>query len=85
MEWLQPPTDFAAQPRPVWDCGCQPPSVSLLPQPLKPSRMGSCVADGVLKVPMPEVVLNSPGIRTEISEGESTGMMEPAPASRAIS
>ena len=38
----------------------------LPPQPLKPRRIGHRVADGVLNIPMPQIILNEPRIRALI-------------------
>ena len=46
------------------------------PQPLKPCRVGGGVPDGVLDVPVSEVILNEPRIRALIGEGEAASVAQ---------
>jgi hypothetical protein len=46
------------------------------PQPLKPCRVGGSVPDGVLNIPMPQVVLDEPRVRALVGEGVAAGVAE---------
>ena len=48
----------------------------LPPKLFKSGGIGGRIADGVLNVAMAEVILNEPGIRALISQGEAAGMAE---------
>ena len=50
--------------------------MSLPPQLLKPCRICGVVADGMLNVAMPQIVLNEPDIRTLIGESNTAGMAQ---------
>lgn len=50
--------------------------VLLPPELFKPGWISGGIADGVLNVAVPEVVLNEPRIRALIGEGEAAGMAE---------
>src|SRR5688572_6568648 len=41
---------------------------ALPPQPLKPRRIGRRISDGVLNIPVPQIILNEPGIRALIRQ-----------------
>src|SRR2546422_3387832 len=49
---------------------------SLPPQPFKPCGIGGGVLDGMLNIPMAEIVLNQPRIGTLVGEGKAAGMAE---------
>jgi len=38
------------------------------PQPFEPHGISSSIADGMLDVPVPEIILNQPGIRALVDE-----------------
>src|ERR1700738_4344929 len=46
------------------------------PQLLEPCRVGGRVLDGVLDVPMSEVILNEPSIRALIGQGEAASVAQ---------
>jgi hypothetical protein len=43
----------------------------LSPQPLKPCRIGRCVHDGMLNVPVSNGVLNKPRVYALVGQGEA--------------
>src|SRR5439155_20948638 len=45
-------------------------------QPFKPRRIGRRVHDGMLNIPVPQVVLNEPRVRALVGEGEAACMAE---------
>ena len=49
---------------------------SLAPQLLEPCRVCHRVPDGVLNVPMPQVILNKPRIRALVRQGEAASMAQ---------
>jgi len=54
----------------------------LPPQFLEPRRIGGGVTDGVLNVPVSEIILNQPRVRTLIGQGETRSMWGWAATSR---
>lgn len=46
----------------------------LPPQSFKPCLIGSCIPDGVLNIPMAEVILNQPRVRPLIGQGKAARM-----------
>ena len=48
----------------------------LPPQPLKPCRVGRRILHRMLNIPMPQIVLNEPGVRALVGEGVATGVTE---------
>ncbi len=44
------------------------------PQLLEPCRVSGDVANGVLNVAVPEIVLNKPGVSTLVGEGKAAGV-----------
>ena len=46
------------------------------PQLLKPCGVSRGVAHGVLNVPVPQIVLNEPGVRALVGEGKAAGMAQ---------
>ena len=46
------------------------------PPPFKPRRIGGGVLDGVLNIPVSQVILNQPLIGALVGEGEAAGMAE---------
>src|SRR5262245_59947851 len=49
---------------------------SLPPQLFKPPRIGCRIHDGVLNIPVAEIILNEPRIRASIRQSEATGMAQ---------
>jgi len=49
---------------------------SLPPQLLEPCRVGGGVANGVLNVAVPEIVLDQASVRTVVGEGKAVGMAQ---------
>jgi len=62
----------------IWTLGCTRKSrcSPLLPQPLKPRRVGRRVHDGVLNVPMSHIVLNKPHVCALIGESEAASVAQ---------
>jgi hypothetical protein len=48
----------------------------LAPKFFEPRRVGGGVPDGMLNVPMPEIILNQPGICALVGEGEAAGIAQ---------
>lgn len=46
----------------------------LTPQLLEPCRIGGSVSNGVLNVPVAEIILNEPGVGSLVGESEAAGM-----------
>ena len=51
-------------------------ATSLPPEPFKPCRVGGGVPDGVLNIPVPQIVLNQPRIRALVGQGKAAGMAQ---------
>ena len=49
---------------------------ALPPQPLKPRRIGRRVADGMLNIPMSQIILNEPRICALIRQGKAAGVTQ---------
>jgi hypothetical protein len=52
------------------------PKESVPPEPCKPCGVGGGVPDGVLNIPLPEIVLHQPCIGALVGEGEAAGMAQ---------
>jgi len=50
--------------------------IDLPPQPLKPGRIRRGVSDGMLNVPVSQVILDEPRIRALVGQGEAAGVAE---------
>jgi hypothetical protein len=47
-----------------------------MPQLFEPGRVGGRVLDGVLNVPMPQVILNEPRIRALVGKSEAANVAQ---------
>lgn len=68
---LKTPSLVTEPPRWAFLCG-----KILPPQLFKPCRVGGGVADGVLNVAVPEVVLNEPNVCALVGAGKAAGMAQ---------
>src|SRR5436305_667208 len=50
--------------------------LTLPPQPFKPCRIRGRVLDGMLNIPVPEIVLNQPRVGALVGQGEATRMAQ---------